>query len=317
MQQEVDMAEDFLLALEGGGTRSQAALLTAGGQVLALVNSGDVNTNFTTFERAQANVQSAVKQVLALTEALPEQVTCLVSALVGPRFGAETFSTLLPRAAYRYYNERDVVFARAGIYHPHGVALVAATGATAFAVRADDGRQASFGGWGSLLGDEGSAYDLGLAGLRAAARAYEGREDAPALVAAACRHYDLDPDGFKGALIRLAYGRPLSRAEIAGFAVEVTALAAQGDEAAARLSARAAADLSALALHAARQFFKREEAFQVVAAGGLTSAGDLLMAALRADLAQDFPRAVLRIASDPPAVALGRLAQDEPLGGRG
>ena len=311
------MAEDFLLALEGGGTRSQAALLTAGGQVLALVDSGDVNTNFTTFERAQANVQSAVRQVLAQSAARPEQVTCLVSALVGPRFGAETFSALLPAAAYRYYNERDVVFARAGVYHPHGVALVAATGATAFAVRTDDGRQVSFGGWGSLLGDEGSAYALGLAGLRAAARAYEGREDAPALVAAACRHYNLAPDEFKAALIRLAYSHPLSRADIAGFAVEVTALALKGDAAAARLCARAAADLSALALHAARLLFTCEEAFQVVAAGGLTAAGDLLMAALRADLAQDFPRAALLIASDPPAVALGRLAQSEEAGGEG
>jgi N-acetylglucosamine kinase-like BadF-type ATPase len=54
------------------------------------------------------------------------------------------------------------------------VALVAGTGSIAYG-RAPDGRTARGGGWGYLLGDEGSAYALVLAGLQAVARAADGR----------------------------------------------------------------------------------------------------------------------------------------------
>ena len=111
---------------------------------------------------------------------------------MGPRFGAETFGEVCPRATYRYYSEKDVVFARAGIYRPHGVGVVAATGATAFGMRADDGREVMMGGWGSLLGDEGSAFAMGLMALRCAVRVFEGRDwTTTRLTEAICRHYEI------------------------------------------------------------------------------------------------------------------------------
>ncbi len=189
--------KDFLLAVEGGGTRSQAALLDEAGQVLAVCDSSDVNTNFVPVEQAQQALVEAVKGVLDASEVRGEAVTIVASALVGARFDKAAWGALLPKAAYQHYSERDVIFARAGIYRPHGVAVVAATGATAFGVRGDDGRQVFMGGWGSLLGDEGSAYALGLLGLRTAARGYEGRlPESTRLVEAACQHFGLHEDSF-------------------------------------------------------------------------------------------------------------------------
>ncbi len=306
---------NYLLALEGGGTRSQAALLDARGNILYVCDSTDVNTNFVSFEQAQHAVQAAVKGALDAARVRGEDVKVFVSALVGPRFGPETFGELCPRAVFRYYSERDVVFARAGIYRPHGVALVAATGATAFGMRADDGRQAMFGGWGSLLGDEGSAYALGLEALRAAVRVFEGREQLQSrIVQALCEHFQLSPEDFRHGLIYLAYQKPLSRAEIGGLAAVVTRLAAEGDPLARRITAQAAADLAALALHAARQLFSPAERFDVVVAGGLTNAGELILGSLRAELARAYPQAELKIGVEAPAAALGRLALfDSPL----
>ena len=171
--------QGYLLALEGGGTRSQAVLMDSGGKVLEAVPSSDVNTNFTSFEQAQQAVQAAVCDVLLKADVPGSEVSLCVSALVGPRFGQETYGDLLPKAVYHYYNEMDVVFARAGIYEPNGVSVVAGTGATAAGVRKKDHQTSVHGGWGALLGDEGSGYAMGLLGLRAAARAYEGRTSAP------------------------------------------------------------------------------------------------------------------------------------------
>ena len=70
-------------------------------------------------------------------------------------------------------NDAAILLA-AGTPDGWGVALVSGTGSIAFG-RAPDGRTARGGGWGYLLGDEGSAYALVLAGLQAVARAADGR----------------------------------------------------------------------------------------------------------------------------------------------
>jgi N-acetylglucosamine kinase len=228
---------------------------------------------------------------------------------VGARFEAATCGALTPRAVYQHFSERDVIFARAGIYRPHGVAVVAATGATAFGVRRDDDRQVFMGGWGSLLGDEGSAHALGLLGLRAAARAYEGRLAEPTrLVEAVCQHYGLHEADFRSELVSLAYRKPLSRAETASFAPMVARLAQEGDAAALRLAGKVAGDLASLALDACRRLFEPTETFDLVIAGGLTHAGDLVLGPLRQALAEEFPQARFTIGEEQPAVALGRLA---------
>jgi N-acetylglucosamine kinase-like BadF-type ATPase len=233
-----------------------------------------------------------------------------VSALVGPRFGAETYGDLLPDAVYHYYNEIDVVFARAGIYEPNGVGVVAGTGATAGGVRKKDNQTIVCGGWGDLLGDEGSGYALGLLGLRAAARAYEGRTPAPTkIIEAVCRHYGLEGANFRFEMYHLAYQQPFSRNEIAQFAPEIVRLAKQDDPVALQITQKVSHDLAALVIHAAQQLFEPEDTFDVVIAGGMTSAGDLLIGSLKTDLAKKFPQSNFHIGSEEPGIALGNLAQ--------
>lgn len=303
------MPDDLILALEGGGTRSQAALLDCTGRVLHVSHAADVNPNFTTPLQSQRAVLAAVEGVLGGAGMPGDRITDVALALVGASFGAELLGEILPRTRFHTYGEGDVVFARAGLYRPHGVAVVAGTGATAWAVRADDGRQCVAGGWGALLGDEGSAYALGLAGLRAAVRAYEGRAAAQTkLFFAVCQHFGLAEATFREDLVALAYHKPLSRAEIAGFSPVVTRLAAQGDPLAAQLTAQVAADLAALTLHAARSLFQLDERFDVVIAGGLTNAGDLILDPVRQRLVAEYSNAAFIMGAEAPAVALGRLA---------
>lgn len=300
---------EIIVSLEGGGTRSQAAVMDGSGQLLGEGASRDVNTNFVPFAKAQAAVLEAVNFALQAADLKGNAVKHFAVGLVGPRFGPETFGILCPHASYHYYKERDVVFARAGIYQPHGVALVAATGASAFGVRSDDNRQVMAGGWGSLLGDEGSAYAIGLQALRGAGRAFEGRLEIPTrMVAAVCMHFGLDQANFRHELVQLAYQKPLSRAEIASLAPRVVHLAQEDDLLARRILEKAANDLASLTLFVAQKLFYEDEVFDVVTAGGLVRAGEPVLGALRGRLAEAFPQAILRVGTEEPAVALGRLA---------
>ena len=200
-------------------------------------SSADVNTNFTAYQDAQQAVRQAVSKALAAAQVPGEQVRLFVSALVGPRFGAELFGSLVPNADYRYYGEGDVVFAGAGIYRPHGVAVVGCHRAPRpGACAPTTGGSLTMGGWGSLLGDEGSAYAAGLLGLRAAVRSFEGRDCAhPPWWMRSASILGSRQATFQPELIRLAYQKPLSRAEIAALAVLVTRLAAEGDAAGSRI----------------------------------------------------------------------------------
>ncbi|TFG71281.1 MAG: hypothetical protein E4H27_04955, partial [Anaerolineales bacterium] len=206
MHEDTMAKKTYLLCLEGGGTRCQAALLDTMGMPLHISESTDVNTNFVTREIAQAAVLRAVSEVLRVSRIPGEQVSRFASALVGPRFGPEVFYSMIPTATYHYYTERDVVFARAGIYTPHGVAVVAATGATAWGIRSDNGLHISVGGWGTLLGDEGSAYAVGLMALRTAPRIYEKRITTPTrLLEILYQRFDMTPETFRPKMYDLAY----------------------------------------------------------------------------------------------------------------
>jgi N-acetylglucosamine kinase-like BadF-type ATPase len=302
------LVEKLLLALEGGGTRSQAALLDGAGNVLGTQDSLAVNTNFVPKEQAERAVRLLVNGVLQSCGKNGQDISHFVTCLVGVRFGAETFGGLCPAAKFHNYSEMRVVFARAGIYRPHGVGLVAATGATAWGLRGDDGREVMLGGWGSLLGDEGSAYAMGLMGLRAAVRAFEQRAPSPTgLVEAVCQYFNISPDHFRQELVPLVYQTPLGRTEIAGVARLVSRLAEQGDPMAKLITARVAADLAGLVLNAAGRLFTASETFDVVMAGGLVNAGALILAPLQQKLVDAYPKVLFKTGSEAPAVALGRL----------
>ncbi|GAB4565964.1 MAG: BadF/BadG/BcrA/BcrD ATPase family protein [Anaerolineae bacterium] len=302
----------FLAAIEGGGTRTEAAILDLTGRVLGTGRSGDVNVNFAPIAHAQAVIREALTEALRMAEVAPDEVRWAAHALVSsPGIVARELKRLFPRASQRAYREGQVVFARGGRYAPHGVALVAATGATAWAVRRDTGEEIALGGWGSLLGDEGSAYAIGLAGLRAAARAWEGREANTTLVEAVAEHFDVPLSDFKQALIRLAYRKPLTRAEIASFAPRVTHAASEGDPVAQAIVEEAVEDLARLALHAAHRLFRPSEAFDIVIAGGLLAAGAIVVEPLRHRLLSAFPASTFIEGREPPAIALGRLALQE------
>jgi len=94
-----------------------------------------------------------------------------------------------------------------------GVALIAGTGSIALG-RDSHGTTARVGGWGHIIGDEGSGYEIGRRGLQAAVRAADGRGQTTALLELMLQHWHLDkasdiigqiyPAGDKAVIARLS-----------------------------------------------------------------------------------------------------------------
>ena len=136
-------------------------------------------------------------------------------------------------------NDSELVVA-AGTPDGWGVALICGAGSVCLG-RSPQGRTVRVGGWGHLLGDEGSGYRLALEALRLATQTVDGRADAEALVRAILRHWSLAD---AGALIRHVHAPGMTPADIASLAPVIVTLATSGDAAARGLVEQSVKDLA-------------------------------------------------------------------------
>jgi N-acetylglucosamine kinase-like BadF-type ATPase len=139
---------------------------------------------------------------------------------------------------FRVVNDSELVLA-AGTPSGWGVAVISGTGSVCLG-RSAEGRSVRVGGWGPLLGDEGSGYHIATLALRRATQAADGRAEAPALLKAVLRHWSLaEPTE----LIRHVHAPTTTPADIAGLATIVVDLAGRNDAAAVAVITEAAQEL--------------------------------------------------------------------------
>lgn len=126
----------------------------------------------------------------------------------------------------RYRLETDAAIALAGATAGEpGVVVIAGTGSLAYGV-GPGGRKAKSGGWGYLLGDEGSGYYIGRAAISAALKAHDWRGPKTRLNELLLKHFALER---MEAMYQLAYHRGLTRVEVAAVTRVVVQAAAEGD----------------------------------------------------------------------------------------
>jgi N-acetylmuramic acid 6-phosphate etherase len=176
-------------------------------------------------------------------------------------------------------NDATLLFA-AGTPDGWGLAMVAGTGSIAFTLdRA--GKEERAGGWGYLMGDEGSAFRLGLLGLRAACRAADNigpsTQLLPSLLAKLGSN---DPRDFIPAVYRGSW----DKAAIAGLAPIVMELASGGDETARRIFESETMELARTAAGAVFKGGLPLDGLPVALTGGLLLRNDLFRQRFLADL---------------------------------
>lgn len=280
----------YYIGIDGGGTRARAVLTDAAGTVLARSEGGAARIDVLQPTALLATLSELVRD--AAQQANIDRVAVLCCALAGAGRNDERAAL---EAAIRQLGIADAVVvtndALAALQDALGPApgllLIAGTGSIAWG-RNETGSMARTGGWGALLGDEGSGYAIGLAALRAAVRAHDGRAAATSLrttvlpYAAAAEPEDL-----------VRWSAAASKSDIAGLAPQVIA-ATDTDPEAAGIVKQAARDLAehVAALHA-RLGPWTEPPFLAMT-GGLIAPGRALRGYVLAELAEwDLPMRVI------------------------
>ncbi len=294
----------YLLGLDCGGTRTVCLLADGQGHVLGRGVAGPSNYHAVGLEAATNAILQAVDQAwqaAGLARGVAA-VACLGLAGVDRPEDRQAITTALtPRRLARrllIVNDAVIVLA-AGSGGGVGVVVIAGTGSIAWG-RNRDGQDSRAGGWGHILGDEGSAHDIGLRALQAVMRARDERGQPTVLTDFIFKHLRLArPES----LLTFVHTLPYPRAEIAALAPIVERAARQGDPVACTIYAHAAQELALAATTVIQALGMEGEAVDVVLSGGVFHAGELVI--------EPFVRAVREIAPQAQAI---RLEQEPAVG---
>lgn len=297
----------FVIGIDGGGTRTRARLANTRGETLGDGEAGACNPQAVGFDNSYRAIEDAIAR--AFDAARIEKQIVAASCLGIGGVDRDTERNEFTRWAREKISPRieictdsQIVLA-AGTPEGWGVALIAGTGSIAFG-KTRDGKIARAGGWGFLIGDEGSAYDLARRALNAITQAADGRGEKTRLVEMILQFWKLKAPM---EIIPRVYRSDLKPAEFAQLAPLVLRAAEAGDAVAREIISDAARELALAIFAVARALRFAEEKIPLAFAGGLLLGAELLQKELWARLKENFaPIALVR----EPVVGAVKIARE-------
>jgi N-acetylglucosamine kinase-like BadF-type ATPase len=296
--------------IDGGATRTRALIASEDGTILGSGTSGPSNYDNVGIDTARANIGEAVAQACRSSHLEPDSFDAVFLGMAGVVSPADrkiihTIASQLHLASPEAIHvDHDIRIALAGgLGGKEGVVLIAGTGSSTYGRRADGKHHRT--GWGYLLDDRGSAYDLGLQAMIAAVRAADGR--APATVLSDAVRTSLGFSDIDDIMKIIYHDRP-DIARIASLAPAVVHAAEQGDAAANVILDRGASELSGMVRAVAEALDFRNHRFLVTMTGGLVESSRTYNDRIRSRITSDMPTAEVHPPLLPPVAGAVLLA---------
>jgi len=303
----------YVLGIDAGGTKTVCDLANDAGEILAEVRRGGANLQAVGELEVEKVLHEVMEDAIGDRDIVPAAI-CLGIAGVDRPEDARVVRAIMKRIAYkaRCLVVNDALVAlEAGAPEQAGVVVIAGTGSIAYG-RNDRNLAARAGGWGFMLGDEGSGYWIGRAALRAVLREADRRGPATRLTALLLGYYGVPR---AQDLIHQVYAGALRPSAIAALAQCVQTAFTDGDPVSIGILRSAADQLESSALSVARRLDMIGTEFPFVLAGGIFRAVPWLDEELKRRLPLASPRSRTRLLDIEPAVGAVRLAIAEAKGG--
>jgi N-acetylglucosamine kinase-like BadF-type ATPase len=297
----------YSLGFDGGGTKTECAVLNAGGKVIGEGRSGPSNPLRSGYDAAFRSLSEAAAEALKTAGLHTNGITGVCAGLAGAGrrnvvrrvlvFLAQEF----PRAVAHVTTDFEIAL-EAGAGAGPGVVLIAGTGSAAYGRNAA-GETARAGGYGPWVGDEGSAFEIGRRAVGAVARARD--QAAPITLLTEMIPAALDCTDWDELTERIMK----TPDEIFPALFSVVAEAANADDSAAKeILFTSAIGLANLAMIVVRRLGMKDEEFPVVKCGGVFGHSKLLDALLDSVVVSGALRAKVLRLEIPPAVGAARIA---------
>ncbi|MBI2618615.1 MAG: hypothetical protein HYW57_00870 [Ignavibacteriales bacterium] len=250
----------YVVGIDGGGTKTAAMLADPNGTILAEDTGGPSNFQLIGVDQAAQVLFSVIQGCCGKAGCALSDVKSVVAGLTGA--GRESDRERMQQAFHNHTRgfgtdfdlvtvESDARIALEGAFKGgSGIILIAGTGSIAFG-KAPGGAILRVGGWGRLVGDEGSGYSIGKDGLNIVSKELDGRGGKTLLTKLVAEKFGLSN---QEQIITAVYRNNFDIASLAPLVIEA---AAKQDKECERILNRAAFELSE---HVRSLTFKIEEA---------------------------------------------------------
>ncbi len=284
---------ELVLGIDGGGTSTIAWIADKSGNVLGKGRAGPSNPKSIGFDRARASLNTAIsaawldygkrqtpvgRACFGLAGFARADDQAILNAWVTKESWAESWINV---------TDAELVLA-AGTPDGVGVALIAGTGSIAIG-RSSSGDLVRVGGWGPLIGDEGSGYRIALDALRLVMQRLDGRAKAPSSSLLDARLKDALGVAEPAGIVSTLYSsEEWDRARIGGLARIVMECAEDDPELVAQVVEPATDQLIQLAQCTRAQLHLQLECTPLALAGGLLLSALQVRQRIKETLAQEF-----------------------------
>ncbi len=305
----------YLLGIDGGGTRTTCMASDQEGRILGEGYGGPSNHWKVGLYAAKSSLKAAIGGALRETGLRKSQISVLCAGLAGLARGIDrtiftkVFSESFPECRLKLEDDAYIALVGATEGQP-GVIVISGTGSIATGVN-NEGRRARSGGWGHILGDEGSGYQIARSGLTATLRAEDGRGPATLLTEKICS--ELYIKGMHD-LIPMLYDESVPPNRIASLFPLVVEAADEGDDVARGLLDDAAVKLYEIARAVILELGLDDEPFPIIGSGGVWNSAPLIKSRFEDLICENFPKIRLKTARRSPAEGAVMLARALAIG---
>lgn len=288
------MTNRLFIGIDGGQSGSRAVVADVSGKVLA-IGEGPACDHITSpqgYERNAAAIHGAIQDALNDAELNANDIVAVGMGLTSaPReLKAQPIFEKIVReicSPAHIWVDHDAATNLAGATAGGaGVMVIAGSGSIAYGINAagDEGRA---GGLGYLMGDEGSAWWIGINALQAAAAAADGRGPGTAILPFVLEHFNIPTIRH---LHGILYNEKFQRTMVSGLTVDVAKMA-DTDGVARNIMTTAGDLLARMVVATIRQIHTEDDPVLVYPTGGVWRAGEVVLSPFRERLYRDWSTA--------------------------
>jgi len=273
-----NMMNRYVIGVDGGGTKTELVLLDCSGNVIGEAKAGCTNYQVIGGNKLKDEILKSLSSLIASTNVSINRISFVFLGLAGA--GRESDRKEIAALfndtefASKIIVDSDAIIALAGAFGTApGIIIIAGTGAICFG-KNSRGEIFRSGGWGYLLGDEGSGFFIGRKAIIAALKDFDGRGEKMKLRTELERHFNLSSID---QIIPPIYQNKVNRVAIADLAPIVFAQANQGDHIAEEIIRRTGRELGILAKAVSQQLNFNNEEIKVALIGSIFKQKDMLL----------------------------------------
>lgn len=299
----------FYLGVDGGGTKTNVALMNEVGDITAEGESGPSNPLRVGVETAVSNIAKAIDSACDSSGISRGDIVSATLGLAGVR-RRDIRERVRDSFVDRYRIKKTYVTTDADIalygttLGKAGLVVIAGTGSICIGIN-DRGEKVIAGGWGPVAGDEGGGRGIAGEALHRVAKASDGRGELTKLSERAAEYFRAsNVENLIGAI----YAPNMDNSRIAGFARLVVETAEDGDKVALEILTDAGLELGNAAVAVIKKLSLEDREVPIGCVGSVFKAGRLLTDPMKSVISAVAPKARLAEPHMPPAHAAALMA---------